>query len=258
MPSRYFAFGCSYVDSRWGTVADLIGANFDEYYNAGRAGSCNTHTLERFIELDNIHHFSSTDFITIGVTGFYRFSIVDIENHVWLTPGDNIGFDNYSHEKIKLIRQIDNVNWAVYRSWTAINALSKILKSRNIKHIIYPSMDNLLFLTDHPTTDNSKRKVHEILELCDIQESLDEFITENYTKRGIDYDDGSSDDHPTQTQHYDYLKKHFPEYDTDKTKKQFEYLESIFTKTSMNTQTLNMTKYFKNTHRKHLGSLWTP
>ena len=259
MPSRYFAFGCSYVDSRWGTVADLIGANFDEFYNAGRPGSCNTHSLDRFIELDKIHHFSpDTDFITIGVTGFYRFSTVDSENHVWLTPGDFVGGENYSHENIKLIRKIDNVNWAVYRSWVALNALSTILKTRNIKHVIYPSIDNLLFLSDYPTTAGSKQKVHEILALCDIKESIDEFIMENFTKRGVDYDDGSSDDHPTQLQHYDYLKKYFPQYNTDKTKAQYDYLESIFTRTSMNTQTLNMMKYFKNTHRKHLGQLWVP
>lgn len=266
MVSRYFAFGCSYVNSRWGTVADLIGANFDEYRNLGNAGSCNTLICSRLVEADNIFHFNpETDFITVGITGFGRFSYVDKDENLWITPGDILIYnrDNppsptYPPKTKLLATEIDSYSYAVYRTWTSIKIISTLLKSKNIKHVIYPSIDNILYLTDYNLPNHTIKKVQEIFDLCDIKESLDEFIINNYNRRGIKYRDGSEDSHPTQQQHYDYLKKHFNQFDTNKTQHQFSYLESIFDYDSINTQTINMMKLFKNTHIIKDYNLWTP
>ena len=52
MTSRCFAFGCSITKHYWGTWADLIGSNFDEYYNFGKGGSSNTFIMNRFLGAD--------------------------------------------------------------------------------------------------------------------------------------------------------------------------------------------------------------
>ena len=41
MHSRMFAFGCSYTNNKWLSLADLIGVNFEKYYNLGKPGCCN-------------------------------------------------------------------------------------------------------------------------------------------------------------------------------------------------------------------------
>lgn len=262
MKSRYFAFGCSYVASRWGTIADLIGANFDEFYNLGNAGSCNTLNCSRFLEADNIYNFNpETDFITFGVTGYARFSIADKENKLWLTPGDTLFLDKNAvrHPKVlNFANNLDSFDWAVYRSWCAIKTISQICKSKNLNHIIYPSIDNLLFLTDYNLPDHTINLVKDIIDMCNIKESLDEFIILNYPQRGIKYKDGNSDSHPTQLQHYDYLKKYFSQFDTIKTLERYNYLESIFDYDSINTQALNFYKLYLNQYKVRNYRLWEP
>lgn len=266
MASRYFAFGCSYVHHRWGTLADLIAANFDEYYNFGQAGSCNTFTLGSILQVDKFYNFNKdTDYITIGITGFGRYSILEQNGHSWLTAGDVLPYDPKitidewapSHnEKVKLFfRNFESYTWAIFRSWVAVISLFNYLKSKNIKFTIYPSVDNSLFLEDFDVTPTMKQKVYDIIELCDIKESIDQFIMENSFVRGITYDDGSKDTHPTQIQYYQYLKKNFSMFDTELTKKRFDFLESIFTYKSMNQQTLDFVKKFVNVYRTNPNKL---
>ena len=49
MNKRLFTFGCSFTQWKWPTWADYIGINFDEYYNAGQAGSDNKHILNHIL-----------------------------------------------------------------------------------------------------------------------------------------------------------------------------------------------------------------
>lgn len=264
MASRYFAFGCSYVNSRWGTIADLIGANFDEYYNFGQPGSCNTFSCNRLIEADSLYHFNhETDYVTIGVTGIGRYSFVDKDENLWVTPGDILhGLpppNNINTEKQQFIAyKLDSHNHAAYRSWVAIKTVSTLLKTKNIKHKIYPSIDNALYITDYNLPKHTLEKVKDILNICDIKESVDEHLMDECQgERGVKYDDGSQDTHPSQSQYHTYLKKHFPEFDNEKTTQRFEYLESIFDKSSMNNQTIQFMK-FKRLKRWGQNTLWKP
>ena len=264
MATRYFAFGCSYVDSRWGTLADLISANFDEYYNFGNAGGCNTLSCNRLIEADYLYNLNSeTDYVTVGVTGIGRFSYVDKDENLWITPGDILHNmpepNNLKTEKMKfLAHKFYSHNYAAYLSWVAIKTISTLLKAKNIKHKIYPSIDNLLYITDHNLPAHTLEKVKDILNMCDIKESVDEYLLTRYQgNRGVKYDDGCEDTHPSQKQYYEYLQAYFPEFDNEKTKNRLEYLEKIFDKSSMNSQTLHFMKFVKSTRSGRKG-LWMP
>lgn len=262
MTTRYFAFGCSYVNSHWGTIADLIGANFDQYYNLGNPGGCNTFSCSRFLEIDNIFKYNSeTDFITIGVTGYSRFSIADKDENLWITCGDTLHAPNPGHpEKARLFAtNLDSFQWGVYRSWCAIKSMKDILTAKNIKHIIYPSLDMLMFQKELNLDSRTVKMAEEILEMCDIKESVDEFVLFNCSRRGERYDDGFYDDHPNQSHYYQYLKKHFPQFDNDKTKQRFDFLESLWDRTSYNSHFLNFTKNFVRIHRQSTSNLlWHP
>lgn len=236
MASRYFAFGCSYVFCRWGTVADLISANFDEYHNLANQGGCNMLSYSRLLEIDKLYKLNSeTDYVTIGVTGFGRFSLVDEKNHVWITQGDILPFwkeqdvETWSpghHPKARLFaKELFSYSWGVYQSWIAIKSIKNFLTSKNIKHKIYPSIDNRLFITEYDLSFQTLELIDDIYKIYDTMETLDDFCIGNTP---VLFGDGVSDNHPTQKNHYEYLKNNFPEFDTEKTQKRFELLESLF------------------------------
>jgi len=261
MKTRYFAFGCSFVNSLWGTLADLIGANFDEYYNFANPGACNTFSFNRFLEADDIYKFDpQTDYITFGITGYTRFSILDYKNQRWFTSGDMLPVNDGHPNQSKLFaKNFESRGWSVYRSWCAVSAVSTICKNKKLKHTIYPSLDNLLFLTDYNLNDKAIKKAQQILDLCDIKESLDEFVFRDYPlgKRGdrvVYFKDGYSDSHPTQYENYMYLKTYFKEFDTLKTKDRFDLLENTLTLESYDQQSINFSNFCK-THRKNINDI---
>lgn len=261
MKTRYFAFGCSYVKSRWGTIADLIGANFDEFYNYGASGGCNYRSHINLLQVDKFYKLNKdTDFVTIGVTGFARFSFIDEENKTWISAGDilppdpKISLDEWGpthNPRVKAFaKNVESYTFAVYRSWVAILSMVNFLESKQIKYKIYPSIDNSLFLSDYKLSPNTRNKVQEISDLMPVKQSIDEFIAINNWDRGVKYLDGNQDTHPQQKTYYNYLKTYFPEFDNEKTKSRFDFLESIFTFDSMNTQTVDFSNKFVRHYRK--------
>ena len=58
MKKRYFAFGCSYTEYQWPMLPDLIGVNFDEYYNFGSAGACHQYMLTQLVQANELYKFN--------------------------------------------------------------------------------------------------------------------------------------------------------------------------------------------------------
>jgi hypothetical protein len=239
---RFFAFGCSYTN--WPenpTWADFVGVNYDEYYNFGKPGACNTYIMQKLIEMDEIYTFNpDTDFIMIALTGFGRFtylkapqqngwgSTYDDEvkwHYSWETNGD-IMFRNDDHPNTaKLIRdKIFNFAWAAYNSWMAFTIMKNLLKSKNIKHKIIMSIDNEHYINEgytlglHHRFDNIGHIVPKIKELytkLDSSESIGVYRNKNMGEDGL-YPNDNNGNHPTKQVYYDYITKHFPELLTDK------------------------------------------
>lgn len=227
MHTRYFAFGCSFVDYQWPTIADYIGVNFDEYYNLGLPGACNTLSSSRLMEVDELYNLNpETDFVTVGITGYGRFSIgfdyTKEGDRAWLTAGDTLVKASPNHPyKTKLFaKQLDNYDWACYRSWVAIKTMHTVLKAKQIKHVIYSSIDNLRWGLDYKVTSEVKNYLNLIDNYLGIEQSLDEFSSR---------EQGFIIDHPTPRQHYLYLQKYFPTFDTEVTKSAFKFFNSLFT-----------------------------
>jgi hypothetical protein len=77
--------------------------------------------------------------------------------------------------------------------------------------------------------------------MLDVKESLDEFIgpTREYT---YFIKENSSDGHPSQTQHFKYMSKHFSEFITPKSISMLQEVESILDKSSSTNQSQNWNK----------------
>lgn len=225
MLTRYFAFGCSYVNYVWPTITDYLGVHFDEYYNLGMPGSCNTLISSRLLEADDIYNFNpDTDFVTVGISGYGRFSIgfhtTTNSDPGWVTSGDTlIKFQEGHPYKSKLFsREIDNYDWAVYRSWVAVKTITEFLKLKNIKHEVYPSIDNMRWGIDFQVNNQMFPYLEKINNMYTIKESLDRFASD---------EQNSAIDHPLPRQHYLYIKKYFPYYNNELLEKRHEFFTSI-------------------------------
>jgi hypothetical protein len=225
MNKRFFAFGCSYTNWPHPTWADFIGINFEEYYNYGKAGACNTYIANSFIEANEEHKFNKeTDTIFIAMSGFGRFSYMDfikgteLDTRIydWKTNGDTLFTKCEGHPEIsKLIgNKIFNYNWAAYNSWISFITMKNILVEKKINHKIIMSINNKHYVTDFDLLDISDdmvKKIKYLYSKLDIDESIDEFINANFPNI-------NGGNHPTKEIYYEYVLKYFPEYITEKSK----------------------------------------
>ena len=76
------------------------------------------------------------------------------------------------------------------------------------------SINNKHYLTDFDLLDISDdmvKKIKYLYSKLDIDESIDEFVQENFQNH-------TGGHHPTKDMHYEYVLKYFPEYITEKSK----------------------------------------
>lgn len=216
---RYFAFGCSYVNHKWLTIADLIGANFpNSFYNLGRGAGCNELSSTMLFRANEFYEFNpDTDFITFGITGigrktFIRYSqshkTMAFEGHGDIFPGHESQPDF-----CKLwSEQFDNYTYALHRTVESLRKVKFLLDSTGVDYVIYPSVD----YKNYDFTDSDM--INYLVQFMDITESIDYFWSTTDFKLGVNYKDGHADSHHTAHLHYEYLKKYFKCWDTPHTR----------------------------------------
>jgi hypothetical protein len=95
--NRFFAFGCSFTQYYWPTWADIIGQEFVNYTNYGRNGAGNFFIYQSLMEAIIKHNIDKDDLVMImfsNVTREDRF----VKNRGWITPG-NLYFQQEYDEK---------------------------------------------------------------------------------------------------------------------------------------------------------------
>jgi hypothetical protein len=234
---RFFAFGCSFTNwPDYPTWADFIGINFKEYYNFGKPGACNTFIMQKLYEIDEVFNLNSeTDFVMIALTGFGRFSYLEIPEkrypeeifeYKWETHGDILFGDEGHPEKVKIIRKnLYNWPWAAYNSWIAFKLMKQLLVSKNIEHKVIMAIDNSHFINDaeilqinhkFKNIGNIVPKIENIYKTLDVDLPIGLYRRQNediYEPMGDD-----SREHPIKEIYYDYIQKYIPELITEKSK----------------------------------------
>ena len=219
MKKRFFAFGCSFTYWHEPTWADFVGANFEEYYNYGHAGISNQLIMNRFIEVDDHFKFNSeTDMVIIALTGLGRFNFMFEHNEkdYWVARGDYSSYQPGPTDAPELEEYINFVrnkfwkkNWGAYQSWLAVKTMKNFLVANNIEHKFISALDNHNFISDGSPLKKYDQEVYDIL---DIKESIHEF-------------NNHSLDHPGFKTYYQFVKKHLPEFLTDRATAFYEKAE---------------------------------
>lgn len=250
--NRCFAFGCSFTGHITATWADYLGANFNEFYNFGRGGACNTYILNKFIEVDTRYNFNSKDdYIVVMFTSFSRFSFYNKSG--WNCPGSV--FNNPSHIK-EFVNEMWTEDQGIYNSWIAINTIKQILTLKGIKHKLLLGVNAIHNDGDFDDTlynNLSNNMEKEFENLLDEKESMMTWQNKMFSYPN-DYnyyeDEGYTDAHPTQFIHYTFMKEKFPEFNTPISKQRYEYAESISIKNNMKKQAEAFTTLFDRKYNK--------
>lgn len=254
MTTRCFAFGCSLTKYCWGTWADLVGSNFDEFYNLGRGGSSNTFIMNRVIELDSKVGFNPlTDYVIVGLSGIFRFSY--LKNRRWQTQGDF--FDPFIDENNQLLmrhrpelfpfkEETWNCNFGMYETWMAFTAIRTLLTAKKIRHKIIMGIDNSCFVKNYDLLGLDQTSLElfaDIESKLDVKTSLEEFKA-GRSDNPVIFNDGRVDGHPSQAAGFDYIKVFMPEFNTSRSKQFYEDIESIFDRESMAKQNAAWAKFY--------------
>ena len=222
MNKRLFTFGCSFTRWKWPTWSDYIGINFDEYYNAGQAGSDNKHILNQLLLVDKKYNFTPDDYVMIMFTSFNRMTYVDdkFKTHC---IGDLVD-DNL---KLHPMGNRYNFPTAVLDSCISIRAVKSILDSKKIKYTFLQSLE-YDFLVEEKVEGEIKDNLKYCLGLMKYP-IMDTWCD----SEGIIWKDTNiQDSHPTLEQHFDYVKEFFPQFITDKSIEYYDYCKKNFTNES--------------------------
>jgi hypothetical protein len=223
MKKRFFSFGCSFTkDWNCPTWADLIGIQFEEFYNLAMPGSSNTLIMQRFIESDLFYNFNKdTDVIMIGISGLGRISF-PISKHnenlkenidFFYSRGDIDGIALSKFDTPEIIEIVDFVKtkfskkrYCVFDSFIAIKIIKDLLTAKGIEHKIISALDYKQYINDAEVYGiNNQLKSYVI----NIQNNLD-------VKMSINEYDNFNEHHPTSKTYYSFLEKYLPEYLSEK------------------------------------------
>lgn len=260
MKKRLFAFGCSMTKYVYGTWADFLSANFDEYYNYGRSGSDMRLISNRLIEADTRLNFNSeTDYVVVMLTGIGRFSYMKSDS--LQTHGDLVVHAENNPNNKEVVWIVDNIwseKWQVYNAWVAAHTIKKILTLKKIKHKILLGLNYDWYLNN--TCDLSNEDIFKVSDMiysiADDPLSLTTFFSdldqiENKEKTQQFWKDKNNfDGHPSQYVHYQYMKKMFPEFNTPLSEKLFYYCEQINIKDSQREQGIKFYDLFSKKYDK--------
>ena len=255
---RCFAFGCSYTSYSYATWADLIGINFEEYYNYGRSGCSNNYIMNRIVEADHIYKFDpKTDFVLVMLTGFGRFSYLPRKSQ-WQTKGDLHSYNYNTNDPVTVdfVKNMWSDDWAVYQSWIAAKVIKQTLK--DIKHSMIIGIDNSAYLDGTAeVSDYMQPHAVEIYDMLDNKISFDQWKSDNqHTESPYWENIQHIDGHPSTNVYLKYIEEFFPRFNTTKTRKFVNRWNKDFDYTSQENMGIKFNKEFRvKFDHAHINSL---
>ena len=222
--SRFFAFGCSFTYYCWPTWADLIGSQYDEYYNQAFYGRGNQYIMHSVYEADSLKTFTADDTIIVMLTGFTRTDT--FINGQWTYRGSVYNPQNaeiYSEEWMKNFWSLEQ---GMLNLWMAVKAIKALLDLRGCKYKILNAFDNSdvnlgqesFGSQDQFDSTFSDVFMEESRELLSSRIAFQRFLDTYYKKKEYYYFEQEQffDVHPTVLMHAEFVKKYLSAYFNDR------------------------------------------
>lgn len=209
---RLFAFGCSFTRYNWPTWADLLGQEFEGYYNYGRAGAGNLFIscmLGEAIARFNINKNDTVMIMWSNVTREDRY--ID----TWINPGNIFTQDTYSDDFVK---KFITVKGCYIRDFALINLAHNLLKNIGCKYEFMSMIDmnsyhQWKYNDDRETLSDIFKLYQPTLDICKPSVFKVLFNYDWYTSRPLYKNEvRRADIHPLPLEHIEYINKVLPEY----------------------------------------------
>jgi hypothetical protein len=220
---RLFTFGCSFTNYQWPTWADFVSLGFDKFQNWGQGGAGNYYIANRLLECHDLNGITKEDHVLIMFSDYNRYDLLRNDN--WNTHGSlyNLHFpDNEKGRKDKLAREwfLDNY-WtqqhAVYQTWFMIEYVKTILDDIGCKYKLMSAFNILEYGELIKTDDDLKESMYAnwaVKKLSKILSPINLRDSQSGAAYSFMLDNGDkfTDNHPTITDHYNWVKNQMPEY----------------------------------------------
>lgn len=210
--TRLFTFGCSFTQYKWPSWADMIGLNFEKFYNFGQPGSGIFFMLYQFVFGNEYFKFNKNDTLIFMLSDEARVDI--IKNQEWLTTG--LVFNSKEIFGERFFNHYSEIH-AVESSYIYVYLLKEMLDKIGCKYeIIYafpPFFENTMDLFDKSIKNiwNKKDNLtsNNIESLTNFSQKVNDnsySLVNDLTKET--YQDG----HCTISTHLEYVKKNLSKY----------------------------------------------
>jgi hypothetical protein len=250
---RFFAFGCSYTKYDYATWADLIGFQYEEYFNFGLAGCSNAHIMSKVIEANEIYRFDpNTDFIAVMLTGFGRFTYLPKDSNNWQAKGDLYSYNQVTGDPVttEFVDKMWSDDWAVYQSWVALKAIKGLLDFKSVDYKVLMGIDNSGYLNGTAQVSPMMiAKTEDIYNCLHNRTSLDEWKRNNNYSDSPEWQDQQRvDGHPSTEIHLKFLEDYFPDYVNDYTREFVARWKENFDYSSQHNMGQKFDRYFRQLH----------
>ena len=214
MKGRLFTFGCSFTNYKWQTWADIIGTQFNEFQNWGKAGAGNFFISSNLYECHSINKITKDDVVLIMFSSIDRFDFInqksDFETNGSIYGENHSLFGDFVFNKW-------SEEFALYNSWFSITSVKQLLDSIGCEYQLMKSFN--FNQIDGPREYKKPNNVHQRVDIC--LELINEMIvgenlTEFHTKKNQHYyfDDLPSkvDGHPPISVYLEWIKQNMEKY----------------------------------------------
>ena len=202
---RFFAYGCSFTEYPWPTWADILGRNYDKYYNYGRPGAGNMYMFNSIMETDQYHKLTKDDLVIVQWSSALREDRYKDTN--WVTMGGL--YNIYSRTEVK---KFFDFRGFLIRDLAAIKAIKVFLDSIGCEYYFIGMVPLLTSIEYADAQDVDISDIHRVYAdvLKVIKPTYDEIIQTTKTRPKLFYTRTISDTHPVPSEHYEYLEAVLP------------------------------------------------
>lgn len=214
---RLFTFGCSLTYYLYHTWADLIGSNYDEYYNSAWYGRGNQYIMHTVYEADSLKQFTPDDTVMVMLTSFTR-NDAYIDG-AWTHRGSIFNPENANLYTEEWVKNFWSPEQGLMNTWLAAKSIKALLDQRGCKYEIMlglPSTIQGLEFFNKAITAADSTFVAELESILTVKTSLREYCEHTYKQKDYYYfkEEQFWDVHPTTKMHADFIAKYLPAYNT--------------------------------------------